>query len=270
MLRRLAAFALLALAAPALVAAPEPFYRATGDHARSYRLAPAGETRPYRVYVPSSWRPGRRLPLVLALHGGGQDENRPFAGTPAHPGVLQQMAEQHGYIVVAPLGDKDIGGGIAYGNVLPAPWSDGAPPSPEDARRNALSELDVLAVLDRTVKEYGADRRRLYITGNSMGEIGGLWLAQERPRRFCAIALAGGPLKASAYPFARARYLSGAMIINGDRDTDALEDNRAMAEGFKAAGVDTDFYLVPNSDHGGAWFHAMPRIFDFFDRHPCR
>lgn len=60
------------------------------------------------------------------------------------------------------------------------------------------------------------------------------------------------------------------MLVNGDRDTDALADSQAMAEGFRPAGVDTEFYRVANSDHGGAWFHALPRIFDFFDRHKCR
>ncbi len=258
------------MTAPAMaLAAPEPFYQATGEHERSYVLKPAGETRPYRIYVPTTWKPGIHLPLVVVLHGGGSDQDRPFKGTPRYPDILQQQAQAHGYIVVAPLGDKEIGADIAYGNTLHAPWSDDVPPTPQDARRNTLSELDVLAVLDRTVAEYGVDKRRIYLAGNSMGEIGGLWLAQERPRTFCAIALAGGPLKASEYPFAKTRYLSGAMIINGDRDLDALEPNRAMADGFKAAGVDTEFYLVPFSDHGGAFFHALPQAFDFFDKHRC-
>jgi poly(3-hydroxybutyrate) depolymerase len=262
--------ALALLAAPALaLAAPEPFYRATGEHERSYLLKPAGETRPYRIYVPTTWKPGMHLPLVVALHGAGADQGRLFQGTPRHPGVLQQEAQARGYIVVAPLGDKEVGADIAYGNTLHAPWSDDVAPSAEDARRNALSELDVLTVLDRTVAEYGVDKRRIYLMGNSMGEIGGLWLAQQRPRDFCAIALAGGPLNASEYPFARTRYLSGAMIINGDRDTDALEPNRAMADGFKAVGVDTQFYIVPFTDHGAALFHATPQAFDFFDKHRC-
>jgi len=95
--------------------AQAPEARATGDQHRQYVFAPTGQPMPYRVYVPTTWDGKASLPIILMLHGAGANENSYMdqAG-----GLLRKLAEQHGYIVVSPLGFTPLG---AYGNPLRLP-----------------------------------------------------------------------------------------------------------------------------------------------------
>ena len=79
---------------------------ATGDQRRQYLFAPTGQEMPYRIYVPTAWDGKRSLPILLFLHGAGANESTylDMAG-----GLLGQLAEKHGYIVVSPLGFAPLG-----------------------------------------------------------------------------------------------------------------------------------------------------------------
>ncbi len=68
---------LILISATAVLAA-DPLYQAKGDHARTYVHPDAKEPQPYRIFVPSMWEPGRALPMVVILHGGGSNQNTPF------------------------------------------------------------------------------------------------------------------------------------------------------------------------------------------------
>ena len=69
---------------------------------------------PYRVYVPTTWDGKASLPIILMLHGAGANESTLLDQA---DGLLLKLAEQHGYIVVSPLGFTPLG---AYGNPLAA------------------------------------------------------------------------------------------------------------------------------------------------------
>ena len=101
-----------------------------------------------------------------------------------------KLAEQHGYIVVSPLGFSPLGG---YGNPLRLPAVFGQPSAaasqraavtPARQRELNLSELEVMTALEIVTEEYGADRSRTYLAGHSMGS-GGAWhLAARYPERW--------------------------------------------------------------------------------------
>src|SRR5690606_35898064 len=133
------------------VAAAQPVPPPTGDRHAEYAFAPTGESLPYRFYVPTSWDGEAALPILLFLHGAGADENTYLDMS---DGLLPQLAEEHGYIVVSPLGFKPLG---AYGNPLRLPAVFGeseaaaqqrASITAERRRELALSELDVITVLE--------------------------------------------------------------------------------------------------------------------------
>ena len=85
-------------------------WRAKGDQHRSYRFAEANKDEPYRLYVPTNWDGQAKLPLVMFLHGSGADESTYID---ANNKQMLTLAQQRGYILVAPLGDTG-----AYGNFL--------------------------------------------------------------------------------------------------------------------------------------------------------
>ena len=147
--------------AAAVRAGKNPFAARTGDFKRHYLLASAGEIMPYRLYVPASYTPGSQgaaFPLIVALHGLGGTEDSFFTGYDA---VMPKLAEQHGYIVAAPLGYRVDG---SYG------WGLGNPPGDPNTRRvQERSEEDVMQVLQLVRQQYRIDENRIYLAGHSMG-----------------------------------------------------------------------------------------------------
>jgi len=244
----------------------------TGDQHRSYVFSPTGTEMPYRVYVPSAWDATRSLPILLFLHGAGANESTylDMAG-----GLLGQLAEKHGYIVVSPLGFAPLG---AYGNPLRLPAvfgesgaaaSQRAAVTPERRRELALSELEVITALELVTEEYGADRSRTFLAGHSMGS-GGAWhLAARYPERWRAVAPMSGPfIDKETYPFDRIRALP-IFVTEGTGAAPSLAGSRALAEFMRAGGFDFD-YLEVEGNHGSMVPMVWPAIFEFFDRVSAR
>ena len=167
----------LALVSASLVFAADPLYQANGDHARTYVHPNAPDPQPYRIFVPSAWEPGKTMPMVVVLHGGGSNQNTPFE---RNDNVLAKEAEKHRFIVVSPPGGGPSGGyGASYAPVF-APGANRPPPNPgatPDTLARRMSESDVMMVTERTAEEYGADRKRIYLMGNSMGSTVTLYFA---------------------------------------------------------------------------------------------
>ena len=246
--------------------------KATGDQHRDYLFAPTGERMPYRIYVPTRWSEGTALPILLFLHGAGADESTylDIAG-----GLLAELAEKHGYIVVSPLGFRPLG---AYGNPLRLPAVFGeseaaarqrAAVTAERRRELALSELEVITVLEIVTEEYGADRSRTFLAGHSMGS-GGAWhLAARYPERWRAVAPMSGPfVDKETYPFDRIRDLP-LLVSEGTGATPSLAGSRALAAFLREGGFDFE-YLEVDGDHGTMVPMVWPAMFEFFDRVTAR
>jgi len=238
-----------------LKAGRDPVRRATGLQNRAYRFAEARELVPYQLYVPSKWTPDRKWPLVVALHGANLDETNMLGRA---GGEMQKLAEQYGYVVVAPLGYKLNSG---YGSLrMPRALL------PEDLRRRQLSEADVLAVSALVEREYAVDPHRRYLTGNSMGGGGTWWIGGKFSERWAAIAPAayGGVLPEDVAALKRVPV----MAVVGDRDELGMLDSvRASVATLRAGGAEPRYIEVKGGTHAGAFDAAMPDVFKFFSEH---
>jgi acetyl esterase/lipase len=250
------------------VSAQAPPTRATGDQRRQYVFPPTGQQMPYRVYVPKTWDGKVSLPIILMLHGAGANEGTYLDQA---DGLLMKLAEQHGYIVVSPLGFTPLG---AYGNPLRLPAVFGQPAAaasqraavtPARQRELNLSELEVMTALEIVTEEYGADRSRTFLAGHSMGS-GGAWhLAARYPERWRAVAPMSGPFVDEAtYPFDRIRRLP-IFMTEGTGATPSLEGSRVMARYMRERGFAFE-YLEVDGNHGSMVPMVWPRIFEFFNR----
>jgi poly(3-hydroxybutyrate) depolymerase len=270
MARRVASLALLAVAiAGAVIAEAAAPARATGDQQRQYQFTPTGQTLPYRLFVPTTWDGKASLPIVLFLHGAGANE-RTYLDMA--DGLVRKLAQEHGYIVVSPLGFTPMG---AFGNPLRLPAvfgesetaaSQRAAVTPERRRELALSELDVITVLEMVTEEYGADRARTFLAGHSMGS-GGTWhLAARYPERWRAIAPMSGPfIDAKTYPFDLIRNLP-VLITEGTGAQPSLAGSRALAKFMHEDGGFKFEYVEVDGNHGSMVPMVWPRVFEFFDR----
>ena len=146
------------------------------DKKCAYYFEDAKEDMPIRVCVPKSWDGKRKLPLVMFLHGGWNDES---SYLDQHDKLLVRLADEHGYILVSPLGAHS-----SYGNrmVLPAEFGKDKDieeilakrSTPQMMQEQELSEQDVINVLEIVLKNYPIERNRMFLCGHSMGS-GGTW-----------------------------------------------------------------------------------------------
>jgi len=239
---------------------------AKGDQQRHYFFAEAQAEMPYRLFVPQSYDPAKPMPLVVALHGYGGDENYFFAALADLPDLL----EQHGFIFVAPLG-YSVGGW--YGAPLDIPGnrarSSGQPPPPvtqsvaELERERHLSETDVMNVLELVTREYNVDADRTFLMGHSMGGMGTYVLGQKYAERWAAIAVMSGTLADAKYDLERLRHVA-VMLSAGEREAPVVEAAKAQIEAMRALGITTGLFVAPGATHGSMIAPTLPQVLEFF------
>lgn len=240
-------------------------WRAKGDQHRSYHFTAANADEPYRLYVPTSWDGESKLPLVMFLHGSGSDENN---YVDQNNKQLLNLAQQHGCILVSPLGDKG-----AYGNFLRLASPFGKPEeaaklmaqvTAESERSNELSEQDVINVLELVLNEYPVDRSAMFLSGHSMGSGGTWYIGGKYASYWRALAPVSGPfVQESGYPWDSLREI-GIFVTEGTQ-APSLEGSRTLRDWLKSKGFKAEYKEV-NADHGGMVSLVLPDVFDFFDR----
>src|SRR5258706_15135474 len=148
--------------------AGDPPVLAPGLH--ELTLARAGEPAiGYAISIPPTYSPSTPVPLILALHFGVGGGDAAGAGGDVVQILIGPALAELGAIIVAPDSVR--------GN-----WS-----SPEN--ENAVN-----ALLDMVVARYAIDKKKVAVTGYSMGGAGSWHFAQEFPGRFsAAIPIAGTP-----------------------------------------------------------------------------
>jgi poly(3-hydroxybutyrate) depolymerase len=231
----------------------DPFSGRTGSMERHYVLQGADEVMPYRVYVPARYSPAKPAALVIALHGLGGNEDSFFDG---YSGLPPSLAEQHGFLMAAPLGFRVDG---FYG----APMM-GAPDA-ATKRRLEFSEKDVLEVVRLMRANYNVDPDRIYLIGHSMGAIGTWYLAAKYPAIWAALGLFAGT--ASPDMAARIREIPQ-IVVHGSADpTVNPAGSRAMVAELKKLGAEVTYIEVPGGKHTDVVVPNLPAVFDFLAAH---
>jgi predicted peptidase len=127
--------------------------------------APDGTKLLYGRTIPEDYDPRRPRPLVVALHPGG--ERTPFYG--------DQFMRQ----IVLP--------GLAALDPIMV-----APDCPTGAWSDPAADQAVMALIDSVMAEYAIDRRRVLVTGFSLGGSGTWFMSSHHADRYtAAIVLAG-------------------------------------------------------------------------------
>lgn len=226
--RTLLALSGLALTVPALASARQRV---------SAMMTTIRTTIRYLAFIPATApAKGAGLPMILFLHGSGergQDLDKVKAwGPPA----IAARDPQFPFIVIAPQ--------------LP--------------EGEAWDALTLKGLLDAAIKQYQPDRRRIYLTGLSLGGYGAWDLATRYPDYFAAVApICGGGI-ARAVGSMRA---IPTWVFHGMKDDAVPEDESArMVAALKAAGGNVKYTVLPEGGHVDAWVHAYGEagLFDWF------
>src|SRR6266566_1061322 len=128
----------------------------------------------YAILIPANYSPSKPVPLILALHFGVGGGDAAGAGGDMVEILIGPALAQLGAIIVAPDSVR--------GN-----WS-----TPEN-------EKAVNALLDMVLARYAIDKKKVAVTGYSMGGTGSWHFAEKFPQRFSAvIPIAGTPSESAA------------------------------------------------------------------------
>ena len=129
--------------------------------------------QPYGLYLPKTFDPARKWPLLISLHGAGSNHRlnlRRVFGRGNLPGETDAEATRRwpplpevDFIVVSPLARGTMG-------------------------YQGLAEKDVYDALADVQRRFPVDEDRIYLTGLSMGGGGALRLALTRPDVWAAVA----------------------------------------------------------------------------------
>ena len=240
-----------------------PLYHFKGEQYRIYNFPGTGESIPYRLFVPSKWTPGTKLPMLVTLRAGNTVDG-PYRAS----NDLVRIAEQRGYIVVTPMGYRGLSQpyyGSPYQIARPGA---AAPAAGWTAQENERAEQDVMYVIDLVAKEYNVDASRVYLHGQNPSGSGALYLASKYPERFAAVVVSSAPIVYDTYPFDRLKGRVALFVIHGDQDTtNPIEASQKMAVAAKAAGVDAEYATVPGGTHLEAYLTFASQIFDFLQKH---
>jgi predicted esterase len=220
----------------ALDAGRDPFAASHGDFRRAYRSPVDGTLQPYRIFIPNGYDAAQPVPLVVALHGAGGDENDFFDDFPQAP--LQPEVQRHGFILVCPKGRE-----------------------PHSGYRGAAGQ-DVFDVLAEVRRQYRIDAGRIYLMGHSMGAYATWRLAMEHPDLFAAL----GPISGGGDPqnMAKIRHIPQYIVHGANDQTVPVAQSRAMAEAARQAHVDVVYVEVPGAGHYDAAIGQFGPMLDFF------
>jgi predicted peptidase len=240
-------------------------WQAKGDQHRTYRFAEANTTEPYRLYVPTNWDGKSNLPLAMFLHGSGSDEN---SYVDQNSKQMITLAQEHGFLLVAPLGDKG-----AYGNFLRLSSPFGKPDeaaklmaqvTADDEKTNELSEKDVINVLELVLAEYPIDRGAMFLFGHSMGSGGTWYIGGKYASYWRGLAPMSGPfVQETGYPWDSLREMY--FFVTEGIQAPSVDGSHVLRDWLKKNGFKAEYEEV-NADHGGMIKLVMPDIFDFFVR----
>lgn len=135
--------------------------------------------RTFHIHFPQSYIKSLRLPLVIAMHGrGGEGESMILVTRRG----FNQLADRDGFIVVYPDG-------------IEKNWNDGRLDEEADDRAHKENIDDVgfiSALIDKMIKDYNVNPKRIYVTGISNGAIMSYRLACELSSKITAIAPVDG------------------------------------------------------------------------------
>jgi predicted peptidase len=200
-----------------------------GFHLRTVKTD-SGE-RKYTVSLPPGYDGTKEFPVVLFLHGAGErGDDGVISGQVGLGAAVFGRPEKYPFIGVYPQAKKTWKGGSEDSNAA-------------------------IAALDDVLANFKADRKRVLLTGLSMGGAGSWDLAATQPERFVAVVPICG--RGQVETASKMKSLP-VWVLVGDADRkETVLNCRAMIEALRAAGStkahETEYRGVPHNSWDRAY-----------------
>ena len=193
----------------------------------------------YLLYVPEGYGQEKKLwPMILFLHGAGErGDDLELLKITGLPETIEKK--------------KDL------------PFVVISPQCPEE---DWWTDESLIRLLDDVEQRYDVDKKRVYLTGLSMGGFGTWSLAAAHPGRFAAIA----PICGGGEPIATRKLKDMPVwVFHGAKDEAVpIERSQVMVDALKKRGGNVKFTIYPEADHD-SWTatYNNPELYKWFLEH---
>lgn len=174
----------------------------TSSDVKGGSIIHGGLERTYCYYLPSGYDRNKSLPLVIALHGGGGTGKAMNNAA----GGFNSIAERENFI-------------IAYPDGIEKHWNDSRGLSQYKAQKENIDDTGFISsLIDYFIKEFNADKKRVYVTGISNGGLMSYRLAFELPEKIAAFAPVIACLQEELFVNYSPKEPVSILIMNGTED----------------------------------------------------
>ncbi len=223
------------------------------------------------VFLPENFRPGKKYPLILTLHGGPYGRFRNVFRQYYFP----QMYTADGYIVLAPNPRGSSGYDDAFGKAI---WYK------VGGHMGGVDYQDVMAGVDYLIEKGWVDEQRMGVTGGSYGGYLTNWVISQTNRFSAAVSMFGifslftdwsnswqpswekmyfgiyyweqpinpeHPYVKYSPAFHVTNIRTPVLILHGDRDRYTnLANSQEMYQALHTLGREVKFVIYPREGHG--------------------
>lgn len=204
------------------------------------RFVQGSDTLLYRLLKPVDYNPSRAYPIIIFLHGSGSRGNDNEAPVAKLPTIFTSDSFRNAYpciLVVPQCSKQDV-----WVDFAKFPQSLRATDSPTIAGRL------VLELAKSLTKSKGVDKRRIYLTGYSMGGEGTLDLMARNTKLFAA-GVAVSPVADTAH--AALLKDKPIWIFHGDKDAvNGVQYSRIMVDALTRNRGDIHYTEYEGEGHG--------------------
>jgi predicted peptidase len=211
-----------------------------------------GHTLPYRILYPKNYTSKKKYPIVLLLHGAGERGNDNELQLIHGADLFLNHQDDFPAIVIIPQCPKDNYWSSAQINRNTTPLTISF-----DYPKNEIRwPLDAaLSLVKHIAKKESVDKKRIYVTGLSMGGMGTFEAIAREPKLFAAaIPICGGGDTTSVSAYAKKIPV---WIFHGAADgVVSVELSRQMHAALKSHGARVIYTEYPGVGHN-SWSLAF-------------